>query len=65
MVLYFIMTLNEDVGNYNSIWFQNPGVLNFNNGLIANLLIASYDLNIWTDSYIRFLAYETQKAFFV
>jgi hypothetical protein len=32
--------------------------------LWSNLLIATYDPAIWTDSYIRFL-YETQKPFFV
>jgi hypothetical protein len=58
------MILNEDVGEYDTIYFKNAEAFNWNNGLIANLLIARYDPAIWTDEYIRFL-YETQKPFYV
>ena len=58
------MILNEDVGEYDTIYFKNADALSWNNGLIANLLIARYDPATWTDEYIRFL-YETQKTFFV
>jgi hypothetical protein len=57
---------NFTAGDPSKLWIGSvrTGNLSRTGGLFANLLIATYDPTIWTDSYIRFL-YETQKPFFV